>query len=347
MAFTLTRKKSAMLLVVATLLAVALGLWADRRSRRPGVVDVLPRNTAVLIELDLPALQKSPFGHGVLQRAMDDVRRRCGADPFVGVEHVGVAIPGGSGLGSDLAVVATGHGIRVQATVACAEAMIRERAATPQVLRRGSFTTVQDGSGAGVLAVRDAGPIVIGSGMWLDAILDVAEGTTPSLRNDPIHDLRRREEKDALVTLTYALPWEERARLEPMLPKGATALTRMSSLVAALRIENGSLVIAASADCEQGSCDALSAWIAGARDILARDPRVSILGLEKHLRETSIAAEQTKVRLRAAVPIQTVDAIGSALESPSALPPPTMPPGHPSSSAVGPISPSASSSSSN
>ena len=98
----------------------------------------------------------------------------------LGIEHVGLAIPGGSGLGSDFALIATGAGIRASSTVACAEALIRDRGGNPRTVRRGSFTMVQDESGSGVIGVRDVGPIVVGSGMWLDAILDTAEGSTPS-----------------------------------------------------------------------------------------------------------------------------------------------------------------------
>src|SRR5258708_36704634 len=111
--------RNAVLLAVGAAGAIALGVYADRTARRPGVVDVLPRNTAIVAELDVAALRASAWGKdaldsGVLHKAMDDVRKRCGVDPFVGVERVGIALPGGAGLGSDLATAATGSGIPVR-----------------------------------------------------------------------------------------------------------------------------------------------------------------------------------------------------------------------------------------
>ena len=338
-----TAVRNAVLLVVGAAAAIALGVYADRTAVRPGVVDVLPRNTAIIAELDVKTLRKSTWGaealdSGPLHKAMDDVRRRCGVDPFVGVERIGIAMPGGAGLGSDVAIVATGSGIRAREVTTCAQAMVRERGGEARVSKRGSFVTVQDGTGErGILAVRDSGPIVIGGNPWLDAILDVADRVTPSMRGDPLHDHRRGAAKDAFVTLTYALPADERARLTPLLPKGAAALTEMPSLFAALRVEDRQVALDVEAVCSPPSCLALADWIKGARDILARDPRVTILGLRAQIDAATITAEDERVRVRMTLPFSEMERIGAQLSSDAPLESPTLPAGHPSGSAVGPL----------
>src|SRR5439155_4072100 len=211
------------------------------------------------------------------RRAQKDAA--CASSILASIERVAIAVPVGAAYENDFAVVGTGKKLRAKDVVACAQSIIGARGGEAHVVQLGSFTGVQEGEGA--IAVRDAGPLVVGSGAWLGAIVDVADGVAPSLHDDPIHDLARAAQKGAVATLTYALPPDVRDQLAQKLPDAAKPLARVPSIVAFLRIDEGAGAIALDAEvaCDEPSCGALKPLVDNAKNVLAHDPRTTLLDL--------------------------------------------------------------------
>lgn len=325
---------------VAAVVAAVAAVFALRQ-RKASLVDVVPRNAGLVFEVDLVALRASPRGRDALDGLLAKLpaSTACARDVLASVDRVGLAVPVGSGYADELAIVAIGPRLRAKETLSCAEAVLRLRGGEPRTGTLGAFGTVQEASGErGVLAVRDGGPIVLGRGVWLAAVLDVAEGVTGSLRGDPVHDVGRRAQKGALATLTYALPEEVRSTLGAGLPASAQPLLRVPSAIAAVRFDEGgdTLGVDLEATCDPTTCTALVPLAENARTILAADPRVTLLGLRDEVKGATIVADGGRLRMSLRVPLARIDAIVAQLSS-SAPPMPPMPSGHPDTNAAGPL----------
>ena len=338
-----TRTRNAGLLAAFTATAVAALVYAELHKRPVAVVDVLPRNAAMILEIDLATLRRSPAGRDALELLVQkplEAKARCAGELLRGIDRIGIAVPAGSGFEDDVAIVAMGTWLRAGEVSSCAQGVVKERGGAPIVLKQGTFTTVQDGDGMhGVLAVRDGGPLVVGRGPWLSAVVDVADGVAKSLRDDPVHDLARRSKVGAFATLTYALPEELRADLATKLPKGTQVLSKIPSLVAALRLDEtdgGTLTLEAEAACAGEVCTDLAKLAEGAREMLAHDPRATLLGVKDDLAHATITAESTRLVVTVRVRIERLQAIWKQLEGQTAIAP-SLPSGHPEPSAVGPI----------
>ena len=325
---------------VAALVAVVAAVFTLQR-RTASVVDVVPRNAGLVVEVDLAALRASPRGRDALEGLLAKLpgSAACARDVLASVERVGLAVPVGSGYADELAIVAVGAKLRAKETLACADAVVRARGGEPRAGTLGSFGTMQEGAGErGVLAVRDGGPLVLGRGVWLAAVLDVAEGVTRSLRDDPVHDVGRRAQKSAVATLTYALPEEVRSSLGAALPPSAQPLLRVPSAIAALRFDEGgtTLGLELEALCDPATCTALVPLAENARTILAADPRVTLLGLRDEVKGATVAAAGDRLRVSLRVPLARIDAIVAQVSS--ASPPlPALPSNHPDTDAAGPL----------
>ncbi|MEO7096093.1 MAG: hypothetical protein ABI175_22720 [Polyangiales bacterium] len=338
-----TRTRNAAILGVLTASAVAALVYAELQGRKRAVVDVLPRNAAMVIEIDLATLRKSAAGRDALELLVLkplEAKARCAGELLRSLERVGIAIPAGAGFEDDVAIVAMGSWLRAGEVATCAEGVVRDRGGAPSTLKQGTFTLVQDGDGThGILAVRDGGPLVVGRGPWLSAVVDVADGVAKSLRDDPVHDLARRAKTGAFATLTYALPEELRNDLATKLPKGAQVLAKVPSLIAALRLEDvegGVLVLEAEAACSGAVCPELQKLAEGAREMLAHDPRATLLGVKDDLEHATITGEAARVVITLRVKVERLQSIWKQLAGDAAVAP-TLPSGHPESTAVGPL----------
>ena len=339
-----TRTRNAVILAALTAVAIAALVYAELHKRKPAVVDVLPRNAAMVLAIDLAALRRSPAGRDALELLVQkplETKARCAGELLRGLDEIGIAIPAGSGFEDDVAIVAMGSWLRAGDVSACAQGVIKDRGGAPNVLKQGTFTTVQDGDGMhGVLAVRDGGPLVVGRGPWLSAVVDVADGVAKSLRDDPVHDVARRAKTGAFATLTYALPEELRIDLASKLPKGTQVLAKVPSLVAALRLEEtdgGTLVLEAEAACAPEVCAELQKLAEGAREMLAHDPRATLLGVKDDVEHATISAEKARLVVTVRVKIERLQAIWKQLEGGAPVAP-ELPSGHPEPSALGPLS---------
>ncbi len=305
----------------------ALGIYAERSARPPSIVDVLPRGTSLVAEIDLATARTSSVARalfaGPLLKNVDEVRRICPKDPLDALERIAVAVPGGSAFGNDLALVAVGRAIKAEDVLACARAVIAARGGIATITRRGTFTMIQEGDGTrGVLAVRDSGPIAIGSGAYLASILDVADARAKSLRDDPVHDLSRRRATGAVATITFTLADELRGKMIADLPPEIAALARVSSATITIRPDEAqnAFALELTASCGDGACLDLGKVVAALRDGIARDPRVAALDLAPAVAGAAIEVEGNALRVRTALQARALTGAFQALPATGTLP---------------------------
>ena len=338
-----TRTRNATILGAFTAAAVGALVYTELHTRKAAVVDVLPRNAAMVLEIDLATLRQSAAGRDALDVLVQkplEAKSKCAAELLRGLDRIGVAVPAGSGFEDDVAIVAMGPSLRVAEVSSCAQGAVKDRGGQPNVLKQGGFVTVQDGDGThGVLAVRDHGPLVVGRGPWLSAVVDVADGVAKSLRDDPVHDVARRAKVGAFATLTYALPEELRIDLATKLPAGTQVLAKVPSMVAALRLDeaSGVLSLEVEAACSGDVCGELQKLVEGARELVAHDPRATLLGVKDDLERATIVAESTRVVVTLRVPLTKLASIWNQLAGDGVIAP-ALPSGHPEASALGPMS---------
>ncbi len=132
-----TRTRNAGILGVLTVLAIAALVYAERHERKPAIVDVLPRNAAMVLEIDLAALRQSPAGRDALELLVQkplEAKARCAGDLFRSLDRIGVAVPAGSGFEDDIAIVAAGAWLRAADVTACARGVVKDRGGAPNVL---------------------------------------------------------------------------------------------------------------------------------------------------------------------------------------------------------------------
>lgn len=315
---SVVRTSTANLAIFGALAAavVGLGVWADARRAPPRVVDVLPKSTAVVIEFDLSAMRAAGLDAlrlpGELEK-LDGVARGCADGPLASLDRVALALPGAS-LSGDLAIVGLGGKVRAQAVAECARQVIAARGGAPRTERRDDFTVVQDGDGArGVLLVRDGGPVLLGKGPWLDAVIEAAQGRAPTLRGDPLHDGEREARKGALAIATWSIPAADREAMRAQLPPDARVVADAQEVIVDARSDgHGGASVVLEATCAPGTCDALSRWVDGAKRGFAREPFVEALGLGDAIRDANVGAQRDRVRLSLPVAAPALSAISSA-----------------------------------
>jgi hypothetical protein len=299
-----TRTKNLLMFGGVTAVVVGLGVWAEARRETPRVVDVLPKGTTVVVELDLAALRASGLATLRLPGALDDVTKGCrDGGPLAAVDRLALALPGAS-LEGDLAIVALGSRVRAAAFVDCARQVIGARGGTAKTSQRDGFTFVQEGEGLhGVLAVRDGGPVVLGRGAWFDAVLAAAQGTAPSLHGDPVHDLERGKRAGALAIATWSIGDDDRVGLRKQLPEPARAVADVRAIVIDARDDGaGGVSLLVDALCDAGACDGVARWAEGAKSAFAREPMIGALGLGEVVQGARVGAQSDRVRASFALP---------------------------------------------
>src|SRR6185503_16245563 len=89
------------------------------------------------------------------------------------------------------------------------------RGGRPVITSIGSFRSVRDtaGTGGGEIAVRKGGPLLLGGGIYLRAMIDAADGHTPTIRSSVAHTGLAREVGAASIRLTVVLTRDQRQAL--------------------------------------------------------------------------------------------------------------------------------------
>ena len=310
-----TRARNALVLAGFAVVAAA-GLawtWSHRRSPdlRARAIDAIPNGALLVATADLAALRASPVGGRVLQRGREiqglgKVRDVCGFDPMDSLAELALAIPA-AGEPGDFGVVGAGP-VDDEALLACAAKVIEARGGRAVVTRIGGFQTVRDAdlpTAGGEIAVRKGGPVLLGGGAYLRAMIDAADGRSPTIRASVAHAELSRVVGDAAVRLTVVFTPEQRETLAAELRSAGATRSPASSLVAAaIGVRLGAVMaLHGVLACEDpGPCGALAGDLRAARDERAADMATRLIGVGAVLGRTQIDAEGALVHARVEIP---------------------------------------------
>lgn len=309
-----TRTKNA---IGAAVLALAIGLciFAIQRSRAPAsmrsaALDAVPQGAILVAVADLDALRASAAGAKILAADRDipglgTVRDVCGFDPMERVRELAIVVPAGGDEG-DFGLVAAGDA-QDEPILACASKVIEGRGGKPVITTVGSFRTVRDAtmilSGAEI-AVKKGGPILLGAGPYLRAMIDAADGRIPTIRTSVAHARLAELIEGSAVRATVVLTPKQREDLARDLAEGGGPRSAGAIVAGAVGAKLGPVVsVRAVIACEDApSCADVARILTKARDARAADFATRLVGFSKILEDTKIQAEGESVQISAEVP---------------------------------------------
>jgi len=309
-----TRTRNALgLLAVGAV--TALGLGALARRGRPlqggGTLDAIPIGALLVAVADLKALRLSPAGAPFLRegreiRGVGKVKDVCGFDPLDGLTEVAVSIPAAGDAG-DFGLVATGV-VDADALVTCASKVIEARGGSAAITQIGAFRAVRDASlsaGSGEIAVRAGGPVILGAGAYLQAMIDTAEGRASTIRSSVAHGMLGRLLGDAQIRATLVLtPDQRRALSEELEASGGAGDPSGSIRAVALGATLGPAVaLHAVISCDTApACGALAKHLDEVRLARSKDLALRGVGIGAVLERMTIVASAETVDARVEVP---------------------------------------------
>jgi hypothetical protein len=317
-----TRTRNALLFATAAVLTTAGAVWLARDrlfpQHRLQALDAVPNGALLVATADLDALRASPSGGPFLKEGREipgigKVRDVCGFDPIDSLNQVAIAVPAAGDTG-EFGLVASG-GVDDDALIACATKIIEARGGRPIVTTVGSFRTVRDGSLAttgGEIAVRKNGPLLLGAGAYMRAMIDTADGHTPAIHASVGHSYLQREVGEGSVRVTVVLTPEQRQTLADELRTGGAASSPATSVVAgALSINLGEPVaVHGLIACEEArACGELAEVLKSRRDELARDVATRLVGFGALLERLEIAAKGEQIHARCSIPAMEATAL--------------------------------------
>ncbi|MGK4008708.1 hypothetical protein WMF31_39235 [Sorangium sp. So ce1036] len=329
------------LLLAGALLGGGIAWLLGRRQESPpapSALDAVPADALLVASLDLPALRASKAFASFLREereipGLGKVRDVCGFDPMAGLTEVVLAIPA-AGEGGDFGLVAAGA-VQSEALLTCASKVVEARGGQPVVTQIGSFHAVRDSSaeGRGEIAVRPGGPILLGGGAYLRAMIDAADGRAEPVRESAAHREVAREVGEAAARVTVVLTPEQRAELERELAPGGGARSPAASVVAAgAGVALGpEIAVRGVILCDaEAPCAELGARLRAARDARAEDLATRLIGFGALLQRVEIAAEGKELHARVSLSAEEASALVARLASLRALerpaPAPRLPP---------------------
>lgn len=228
-----TRTKNALILGAALALLAALLTWvAKQRGElhlQSTALDAIPGGALLVARGDLSKLRKTPLaqvllGEGREIPGLGKVRDVCGMDPLDAMHELVLAIPA-AGEEGDFGIAASGD-VDDDALVACASKVIEARGGRPVVTPIGEFRCVRDATLAatgGEIAVRKGGPVLLGAGPYLRAMIDAVEGRGPTIRSSVAHSKLIEGVGSADVRITVVLTPDQRRTLDEELGGEASA----------------------------------------------------------------------------------------------------------------------------
>ncbi|WP_437896439.1 hypothetical protein [Sorangium sp. So ce124] len=326
------------LLLVGVLLGGGVAWLLGRRRESPPAapraLDAVPAGAMLVATLDLPALRASPAFASFLREereipGLGKVRDVCGFDPVAALTEVAIAIPA-AGEGGDFGLVAAGA-VQDEALLACASKVIEARGGRPVVAGIGSFRAVRDSSaeGHGEIAVRPGGPILLGGGAYLRAMIDAAEGRAGNVGASGAHDAIARAVGEGAARVTVVLTPEQRAEIGRELALSGSSRSPAASLLSggASVALGPEIAVHAAVLCDaEAPCAALGAELRAARDARAADFATRLVGFGSVLERIAIAAEGKALHARVKLSAEEAGVLVDRLASLRGLRQPALPP---------------------
>lgn len=226
--------------VSAAVFAITKRTPAKVKHPQRSALDSLPADNAFVATVDLVRLRQSPVGavlagKGRKLPGIGRIDAVCGFDPTLRIRELAIGVPTSSEGDEprDFGIVATGD-FSAKRIADCAARVIKRRGGSAVKTRLGSFIDIRDRKHpGGELAVRDGGPVLLGGGNYLRAMVDAADNNGPTMHRDKLHVALRRSvgEKSTLVASWVLSPdWLEQvsgsklSRLSPLSRIRAAAL---------------------------------------------------------------------------------------------------------------------------
>lgn len=305
-----TRTKNALTLAVV---AAALGGGLVVLARQKGspdlaahALDAVPAGALLVATADLDALRASPVGAPFLREGREipgvgKVKDVCGFDPVDTLSEVALAIPA-SGDAGEFGLVAAGK-IDDEAILACAAKVIEARGGHAVVTPIGGFRTVRDSGlpGGGEIAVRKGGPLLLGAGSYLRAMIDAADGRAGSIRSSVAHSQLGKQLDGGAVRVTVVLsPDQRKSLVEELAIDGAKDSPAASVVAGALGVKLGPRVaIHGVITCEQAeACARFATVLKSARDARANGYSTRLVGFSTVLEQLTIEPAGELIHLR-------------------------------------------------
>jgi hypothetical protein len=209
------------LLALAGALAGA-GALAYAALTRAGTapVDAIPADSFLVATVDVAGIRASPLGAPLFEKDLAwgnlaDLSHACGFDPTTRLKELDFAVPEEGDTG-DFGLAFSAEVSRDE-LIRCAESVAGQRGESRSAATIGHFRLMDDEKGH-ALAVRETGnPILVGKRTWVGAMIDAADGRTPSLRANREHMALRESLAShgrPLLLITALLPSALRDRLK-------------------------------------------------------------------------------------------------------------------------------------
>lgn len=219
-----TRTKNALVLGGALALLVAGLSWVAKQrgelNFQSTALDAVPAGALLVARGDLNKLRSTSFaqvllGEGREIPGLGKVRDVCGMDPLDSLHELVLAIPA-AGEEGDFGLAASGD-VADDALIACASKVIEARGGRPVVTPIGGFRCVRDATLAatgGEIAVRKGGPVLLGAGPYLRAMIDAVEGRGPTIRSSVAHNRLAEGLGSSDLRITVVLTPDQRRTLD-------------------------------------------------------------------------------------------------------------------------------------
>jgi hypothetical protein len=298
------------LAVLGVGLAGAIGYFVWTKTKSPtfaSSLDAIPEGALLVATADVGVLRRSSALAPILSETGEisgfgKVRDVCGFDPLDGITEVAMGIPA-AGADGDFGLVAFGT-VDAEALLSCASKVIEARGGRPVVNPIGGFRTVRDSAAlasSAEIAVRDGGPILLGAGSYLRAMIDAADARIPRVSSDLLHQRLSNEIGAGAVRVTVVLTPEQRRTLNEELARGGAQGSPAAAMIG--------LGLAVSVDSRVGLsgvvvCDAANACTELGRTFDARrssqsdDPLIRLVGAKPLLERMKISSEGTRITAR-------------------------------------------------
>lgn len=267
-------------------------------------LDAIPEGALLVATADVGVLRRSSALAPILSETgaipgFGKVRDVCGFDPLERITQVAMGIPA-AGADGDFGLVAFGA-VDAEALLSCASKVIEARGGRPVVNPVGGFRTVRDSAAlasSAEIAARDGGPILLGAGSYLRAMIDAADERIPRVSSDLLHERLSNEIGAGAVRVTVVLTPEQRRTLNEELARGgaqgspAAAMIGLGLAVSVdTRIGLSGVVVCDAAD----ACTNLGRTFDARRSSQSDDPLIRLVGAKPLLERMKINSEGTKI----------------------------------------------------